>query len=132
MLRITQQVLNALVAHARKDAPIEACGYLAERDEIVAEAFPLKNLDASQEHFTLDPAEQFASLRRMRAEGLKLRGVYHSHPASPARPSAEDVRLANDPNLSYVIVSLVSSEPVIKAFRIQGSLAEEEELVVER
>lgn len=132
MLRISQQVLDTLIAHARKDLPIEACGYLAEREGIVTEAIPLKNLDDSQEHFTLDPEEQFAALRRMRSEGCKLKGVYHSHPSTPARPSAEDLLLANDPNLIYVIVSLASEEPVIKSFRIQGQMATEEELIVEQ
>jgi proteasome lid subunit RPN8/RPN11 len=132
MLRIAHQVMADLVAHARRDAPIEACGYLAERDEVVAVAIPLKNADASQEHFTLDPAEQFAAVRHMRAEGLKLKGVYHSHPASPARPSPEDLRLANDPDLSYVIISLAADEPAIKSFRIQHGCAAEEEFIVEK
>ena len=130
MLRLSRQVWDALIAHARKDLPIEACGYLAEREEIVTEAIPLKNLDDSHEHFTLDPEEQFAALRRMRSAGCKLKGVYHSHPSTPARPSAEDLHLAKDPNLSYVIVSLASEEPVIKSFRIQGQVATEEELTI--
>jgi [CysO sulfur-carrier protein]-S-L-cysteine hydrolase len=132
MLRITQQAVADIMAHAQKEAPIEACGYLAERELIVEEAIPLKNQDASPEHFALDPSEQFAALRRMRTEGLKLRGVYHSHPATPARPSAEDVRLANDPSLSYVIVSLAAGEPVLMSFRIQNGHAEEEELSIEK
>src|SRR5512139_4003661 len=103
MLKIMQQVIEDLVAHARKDAPVEACGYLAEKEEIIIEAIPMKNADASPEHFTLDPAEQFAVLRRLRNEGLTVKGVYHSHPATPARPSQEDLRLAYDPGLSYVI-----------------------------
>lgn len=130
MLRISQQVRDALVAHARKDAPMEACGYLAESDAVVREAISLRNADASAEHFSLDPAEQFDALRRMRADSLKLKGVYHSHPATSARPSAEDLRLANDPDLSYVIVSLAADEPVIKSFRIHSGLAMEEELVI--
>ena len=132
MLRIAQRVISELVAHARKDAPVEACGYLAERETIVAEAIPLTNLDGSCEHFTLDPAEQFAALRRMRADGLKLNGVYHSHPSAPARPSLEDIRFANDPNLSYVIVSLSAEVPDIRSFRIQGGHTTEEELIVEQ
>lgn len=111
---------------------MEACGYLAEREDIVIQAIPLKNMDASHEHFSLDPEEQFAAMRRMRSEGCKLKGVYHSHPSTPARPSAEDLLLANDPNLSYVIISLASDEPVIKSFRIQGQLATEEKLTVEQ
>lgn len=128
---MTLKVAADLEAHALRDKPVEACGYLAERDGIVVEAIPLKNADASPEHFSLDPVEQFAALRRMRTEGLVLRGVYHSHPATPARPSAEDIRLANDPLLSYVIVSLASGEPAIKSFRIRGGSAEAEETIIE-
>lgn len=111
---------------------MEACGYLAERDAVVREVISLSNADASAEHFSLDPAEQFAALRRIRADGLELKGVYHSHPATPARPSTEDLRLANDPDLSYVIVSLAAGDPVIKSFRIQNGLATEEELLIEQ
>jgi proteasome lid subunit RPN8/RPN11 len=131
MPKISQQVLDAVIAHARKDLPIEACGYLGERSGIITEAIPLKNVDASREHFTLDPEEQFTALRRLRSEGCKLKGVYHSHPSTPARPSAEDLMLASDPNLSYLIVSLAADEPVIKSFRIQERIATEEELTTE-
>ena len=51
----------------------------------------------------------------------RIVGVYHSHPASPARLSQEDVRLANDPQLYYVIISLLNPvEPVLKAFRVMA------------
>ncbi len=131
MLRIVQRAIDSIVAHALRDMPLEACGYLAERDGIVAEAIPLRNVDASQEHFSLDPAEQFDAVRRMRVEGLKLKGVYHSHPATPARPSPEDLRLANDPDLSYVIISLSGNGPVLKSFRVRSGKASEEEIIVE-
>ena len=131
MIRISRAVLDGIVAHARADAPVEACGYLAAKDGVAGVRIPLRNVDASPEHFTLDPAEQFAAVRRMRSEGLKLQAVYHSHPASPSRPSEEDIRLGSDPNLSYLIASLAGPEPVIKSFRIRDGRAEEEELQVE-
>jgi proteasome lid subunit RPN8/RPN11 len=43
---------------------------------------------------------------------------YHSHPATPARPSVEDIRLAYDPDIFYFIISLATGKPEIKAFRI--------------
>jgi proteasome lid subunit RPN8/RPN11 len=119
-LRIWQTVIDQLIEHARGDAPLEACGYLAERDGVVVALFRLRNVDASAEHFSFDPAEQFSALRQMRAAGLRMRAVYHSHPASPARPSVEDIRLAYDPALYYVIVSLAQAEPDVKAFVIRG------------
>ncbi|PIU47526.1 MAG: hypothetical protein COS94_06795, partial [Candidatus Hydrogenedentes bacterium CG07_land_8_20_14_0_80_42_17] len=46
-------------------------------------------------------------------------GVYHSHPATPARPSQEDIKLAFDPSISYVIISLAEKDPVAKSFLIK-------------
>lgn len=119
MLKLTASAVAELIAHAHADAPIEACGYLGEKDGIVNQVVRLTNVDASSQHFSLDPKEQFAAVRQMRTAGFRLRAVYHSHPASPARPSQEDIRLAFDPSLSYVIVSLAETTPVVKAFTIR-------------
>ena len=131
-MNIQRSVLRQIIEHAQADAPIEACGYLAQKDEIVTAVFRLKNRDASPEHFSFEPAGQFAAVRQMRAAGVRLRAVYHSHPTTPARPSAEDIRLANDPSLSYVIVSLASPEPDVRSFRIQeGEVAAERLDIIE-
>ncbi len=119
VLRIQREIWEQLIEHARQDAPIEACGYLAEQDGVVASLYRLRNVEASPEHFSLDAAEQFAVVRQMRAGRQRLRAVYHCHPATPARPSAEDVRLSNDPDLSYVIVSLASPDPEVNSFLIR-------------
>jgi sulfite reductase (ferredoxin) len=97
MAKIRRTAIDKMIAQARAKSPLEACGYLGEKEGVLAEAFGLRNVDASPEHFSFEPAEQFAALRQMRAAGLRPRAVYHSHPASPARPSAEDIRLTNDP-----------------------------------
>lgn len=129
MLKITAQALQQMVEHARRDAPIEACGYLGEQENKVSITVPLTNTDASPEHYSMDPREQFATVRRFRNEGYKLRAVYHSHPASPARMSQEDIRLAADPSLTYVIVSLVGERAEAKAFTVRDGVQEEEILV---
>ena len=126
-LEITREAWETIVAHARQDIPLEACGYLAGgSDGRVDSVYPLTNADASPEHFSFDPAEQFEALRKVRGEGRKLHAVYHSHPLTPARPSAEDLRLAFDPTLSYIIVSLAGPEPVLRSFQIREGEAEEE------
>ena len=130
MLKIRKSELDAIIAHARKEAPIEACGYLAERDDVVELSIPLTNTDKAAEHFSLDPKEQFAAVREIRGKGMKLKAVYHSHPATLARPSQEDIRLAHDPNVSYVIVSLCEEEPVAKSFLIREGTVQEEEMVI--
>ena len=78
----------------------------------------MTNTDQSPEHFSFDPVEQFQVLRAARAEGLSVIANYHSHPASPARPSVEDIRLAYDSNILYFIASLEAETPVLKAFQI--------------
>jgi proteasome lid subunit RPN8/RPN11 len=132
MLTLTEEVAQGLVAHARECAPIEACGYLSGNASLVTQRLPLTNVDASAEHFSLDPAEQFAAVRLIRSQGQSLIAVYHSHPATPARPSEEDIRLAVDPALWYVIVSLVQPEGSIRSYRIRNGVVTEEPVVIEK
>ena len=66
----------------------------------------------------MDPNEQFAAIKDMRKLGIGLLGNFHSHPASPSRPSEEDKRLAYDTRASYLILSLAGEEPVLNSFRI--------------
>lgn len=130
MLKINQDIIDEMVAHGKAEAPLEACGYLAEKDGVVCKHFELTNIDKSPVHFSMDPKEQFAALRECRDLGLSLRAVYHSHPETPARPSDEDIKLAYDPSLSYVIVSLAGSQPSIKSFIIQKDKVESEKLKI--
>jgi proteasome lid subunit RPN8/RPN11 len=130
MLSINQSVIDAVIAHARQGVPFEACGYLAGKDGMVVRFFPLKNADQSAEHFSFDPAEQFTAVREMRNEGLRIAAVVHSHPATPARLSEEDIRLARDPDVSYVIVSLAEAKPVVKSFRVDDAIVTPEEIEV--
>ena len=113
-IEIARAILEEIDAQARAEAPNEACGYLAGSSGAARLAIRLTNVDASPEHYSMSPKEQFAALKRAREEGLELLAVYHSHPATPARMSAEDIRLANDPRMTYLIYSLV--ELRIKAF----------------
>ncbi|MDT8446735.1 MAG: M67 family metallopeptidase [bacterium] len=125
-MKIKRSVWAAIIAQAQRELPNEACGYLAEADGVVSAHYELVNTDASNEHFSMDPKEQFAAVKDMRAKGLKQAAVYHSHPETPARPSEEDKRLAYDPNISYVIVSLAAEQPDVKSFRIRGQEVEPE------
>ena len=124
MISITSDVINYIIEHAKHDLPDEACGYLAGKDGIITHSFPLENADHSPEHYSFDPAEQFATLRALRKAGLEILANYHSHPGTPARPSVEDILLAYDPDILYFIISLAGPQPVVKAFRIAGGEVE--------
>ena len=103
---IQQNVIDELIAQARQDAPNETCGYLMGTGDTVTENYWMENIDHSPEHFAFAPKDQFAALRYAREHGLKILANWHSHPASPSRPSQEDLRLANDPSIRYAILSL--------------------------
>jgi proteasome lid subunit RPN8/RPN11 len=129
MLRITRKLADAVIKHACEGCPLEVCGILGGTGDTVSDIYRMTNTDQSNEHFMMDPREQFAVMKEMRSKGLEILGIYHSHPESPARPSAEDIRLALTPNVSYVIVSLeAANNPVMKSFRIAAGRVEPEEV----
>lgn len=131
MITITRTAYESLLAQARKDAPIESCGYLIGTDgHSIIENYPMTNTDHSEEHFSFDPKEQFAAIKHARKNGLKIVGNWHSHPASPSRPSEEDIRLAYDPNILYFILSLAEEVPVFNAFRIQNGEVEKLKVII--
>ena len=105
---------------------------LSKSDKIIKKVYLLTNIEHSNEHFSLDPKEQLAAIKDMRAEGLVPLGNWHSHPESPSRPSDEDKRLAYDKTASYMILSLMNrDEPVLNSFHIEGTDSTKEELVIE-
>jgi proteasome lid subunit RPN8/RPN11 len=119
-LEIPSDIFGRMVEQAKAEAPIEACGILAGSDGKVARFYEMTNADRSNDHFMMEPKEQFAVTKDIRAAGLKMLAIYHSHPETPARPSAEDVRLALTPDVIYVIVSLRDARaPVVKGFLIE-------------
>ncbi len=130
MISIKQSVLDQIVAHARLELPNEACGYLAGNDGVITFGYQLTNIDHSPEHFSFDPSEQFQAVKDARNKGFQIMANYHSHPQTPARPSEEDIRLAYDPEISYIIISLVNDQADIKSFKIRDSIVEREEIVI--
>ncbi len=130
MLKIAANVISGIISHAKKEAPLEACGYLAAREGVIVQQYKMKNMDASEIHYSLDPEEQFEALKDMRAKGFELAAVYHSHPATVARPSKEDIRLAYDPDLSYIIVSLANGSETLKSFKIRNKQVEPQKIEI--
>jgi proteasome lid subunit RPN8/RPN11 len=130
---IAKDVFSEMLVVARAVAPLEACGLLAGAAGRATKCYVLTNADASPEHYSMKPEEQFAAVKDMRAAGLKLLAIWHSHPASPARMSAEDMRLAYTPDIVYVIVSLADDGGSrVRAFTVQNGTALEIAVTVEQ
>ncbi len=119
-VKIQVAVLAGIARHARDEAPLECCGILVGGDNLIDEYVSARNTKASAVAYQIDPAEHFAAIRSVRTRGRSIVGAYHSHPRSAALPSPTDLAEAHDPDLLYVIVSLLDEPPDIRAFRIDA------------
>lgn len=132
MLKIPKEIYYGLIAHAKDGFPLEVCGILGGVDDSVSLFYRMTNSDASNEHFMMEAKEQFAVVKDLRAKGLSMLAIYHSHPETPARPSKEDIKLALTPDVSHVIISLEDeSTPSIKSYKINGENVELEDILVQ-
>ncbi len=110
VLRIGIRAWEAVLAHAARAAPEEACGVLAGRSRgeqrEVVRAFPCRNAHKGdrRRHFLLDPQDQIEAQRQARAAGLEILGFYHSHHNGSAALSDEDLRQAH-PRVSNLILA---------------------------
>jgi len=131
MLKIPVSIHDDMIAHAKEGFPLEVCGILGGSGDAVSTIYRMVNTDASKEHFMMEPREQFAVVKDLRAKGLAMLAIYHSHPESPARPSEEDIRLALTPDVSYVIISLADATAAdIKSYAISSGNVQLEQIEI--
>lgn len=132
MLELPVEAYEAMVAHALRGFPDEACGLFAAAPGTarVARFFPMTNAAASSQVYRLDGKEMMTVERDAEGQGLEIIGVMHSHTHTSAYPSPTDVSDAemSDPfgTWHFVIVSLKHPEPALRSFRIlDGEVSEE-------
>jgi proteasome lid subunit RPN8/RPN11 len=129
--KIPAPLAQEMIDHSLAGRPNEACGVLGSREGELVKVFRMTNASASPVRYSLEPQEQFAVYKTLDDEGWDLAGVFHSHTRTEAYPSPTDVRLASE-DVPYLIVSLASEPPVIRAFRIiKDSWTDNEGLVKE-
>jgi proteasome lid subunit RPN8/RPN11 len=134
VLTIGRDVLDAIVAHARRDHPDEACGIVAgpagsDRPERFV---PMLNAARSPTFYEFDSADLLRLYRDLDARDEEPVVVYHSHTATEAYPSRTDVAYASEPGAHYLLVSTRETDrDEVRSFRIvDGEVAEEEVRVV--
>jgi [CysO sulfur-carrier protein]-S-L-cysteine hydrolase len=128
MLAIARPEYRQLVAQAQAAFPVEACGLLAGEAGRVRRLYPITNVLHSPSAFLMDARQQVEAMLEMEAHGWELLAIYHSHPHTPAEPSATDITQAYYPDALYLILSLAKqAEPVLRAFRIRDGQVEEKE-----
>jgi [CysO sulfur-carrier protein]-S-L-cysteine hydrolase len=130
-VRIARELVDEIVAHARREAPNECCGMVAARDGRAVQVYPATNAAASPLRYQVEPHDQYRIETAIDDAGLELGAIYHSHTRSAPYPSQTDINLAFHPDAVYVIIGLAAEEPEVRAYRIADGRVEDAELAIE-
>jgi proteasome lid subunit RPN8/RPN11 len=130
-VRISRELVDEIVAHAREVAPDECCGMIAAQDGRATAVYRATNAAASPLRYEIDPQDQYRIEMAIEDAGLQLGAIYHSHTRSAPYPSQTDVNLAFHPHAAYVIVGIAGPDPEIRAYRIVDAEVSEVELTIE-
>ena len=130
-MRISRQLLEEVIAHAREDAPNECCGMIASSDGEAVAVHRARNAAASPFRYEMDGMEQYRIQTEIEDAGRELGAIYHSHTRSAPEPSQTDINLAFYPEALYVIVGLKGPEPDVRAWQIRDGMVTSGSLEVE-
>jgi proteasome lid subunit RPN8/RPN11 len=129
VLELPRDLFEAMIAHARRDHPDEACGVLAGRAGQPARIIPMANAERSPTFYRFDAMEQLRVWREMDAADEEPVVIYHSHTATEAYPSRTDISFAAEPDAHYVLVSTrpeLGEAAEVRSFRILAGVVDEE------
>lgn len=133
VLTIRRDIVDAIIAHARRDHPDEACGVVAgpagsDRPE---RFIPMLNAARSPTFYEFDSMDLLRLYREMDDRDEEPVVIYHSHTATEAYPSRTDISYASEPNAHYVLVSTRHEHDVeVRSFRIVDSVVTEEDVKI--
>ena len=137
VLTIDQSTYDAIVAHARRDHPDEACGIVAGAigSDLPTRHIPMLNAAMSPTFYEFDSTDLFNLYKEMSERDEDPVVVYHSHTATEAYPSRTDINLAAEPEAHYVLVSTrvcgKGEGPAdFRSYRIVDGVVNEEEVRV--
>ena len=118
-MKISADLLEQIVEHAKREAPNECCGLIAIQGDEAVDVIPGENTEASPFRFVID-SRTLLRTTAIDDAGQKL-GIYHSHTRSEPYPSQTDVsQAANWPGAEWLIVGLAEDEPVVRSYLIDG------------
>jgi [CysO sulfur-carrier protein]-S-L-cysteine hydrolase len=127
VVTLPRALADEMIAHARSELPNEACGVFGGTPDGTLPTFhPARNADASPYRYSVHADDLLRIALAIDERGDDVAAIYHSHTMSPARPSRTDMELATWPEAAYVIVSLKSDPPDIRAWRLAEGRPPEE------
>lgn len=106
VLKLKHEHWQTMRQHVAAQAPLEACGLLAGKQDSVETVLKMHNADQSPVRFHMDAQEQYNAFKWMDANGLDLVGIFHSHPSGPETVSPTDIAEA-----AYDVVHIIWSRP---------------------
>jgi proteasome lid subunit RPN8/RPN11 len=138
VLVIRADLVEEIVAHARRDHPDEACGVIAgaEGSDRPERFIPMLNAARSPTFYEFDSGDLLRLYRDMDSRGEVPVVIYHSHTATEAYPSRTDISYASEPEAHYVLVSTRDDAVAngtghdLRSFRIVDGVVTEEEVEV--
>ena len=131
MLEIPQAMVDAIVAHARRDHPDECCGVVSGRDGVAARLFEMENAERSPTGFVFDPAEWLRVYRDIDDSDEEFLVVYHSHTMTEAYPSRSDVTWSRETEFGHwLLVSTRADDDEVRSYTIADGVVTEEEVRV--
>ena len=128
-MTLDRAIYDAIVAHARRDHPDEACGVVAgpAGSDQPVRFIPMLNAARSPTFYEFDSTDLLKLYREMDDRDEEPLVIYHSHTATEAYPSRTDITYANEPGAHYVLVSTRDSESVeFRSYRIVDGVVTEE------
>jgi|1185.fasta_scaffold100244_3 proteasome lid subunit RPN8/RPN11 len=129
-MQIAPDLLQRIVEHAQRDAPLECCGFVVLEDGRAVDVLEVDNVAASPLRFEVGPAD----LLRLAEidDGGRQVVIYHSHTRSAPVPSQTDVNFAaNWPGVDWLIVGVAGEEPDVRHWRIADGRVTQVEVVVD-
>jgi proteasome lid subunit RPN8/RPN11 len=127
-ISLPRKLVNQLLHLAQTSPEAEICGLIgADQENQPISCYPIHNCaDLPQNRFLLDASQQIQAMTKIREQGEKLYAIYHSHPHTPAIPSAADIAQAAYPEAVHLIISLDTKGVLeLRAFRILNKSATE-------
>ena len=104
VLKLKPEHMQTMQRHVADEAPLEACGLLAGKQDSVGAVLKVRNAEQSPVRFRMDAQEQYNAFEWMDANGLELLGIFHSHPSGPETVSPTDIAEA-----AYDVVHVIWS-----------------------
>ena len=117
-LQIPSDIVDAMIAHCLRESPLECCGLLGGDAPRVRSFHPLRNEAASETRYFADPKDLIEAWRWLRDHDHQVLAIYHSHPRWEAVPSATDLKENYWRDTPRIIVSLITSPPTVRIWRL--------------